>query len=71
VTRALVVEDSSFAAAPIVLTLRAMGYHVYRVASVDGAKLACRWPSFDLYVVDVEVQRDERGGSANGFEFVA
>jgi ActR/RegA family two-component response regulator len=67
---ALILEDSRLEATLVLHALRSIGYRVERQGGIKGAKSACHEHMFDLYIVDVNVQQDEHGGTASGLAFV-
>jgi CheY-like chemotaxis protein len=67
---ALILEDSRLEATLVLHALRSIGYRVEWQRGMVGAKSACHEHMFDLYIVDVNVQQDEHGGTASGLDFV-
>jgi ActR/RegA family two-component response regulator len=68
--RALLVEDSILFARAILRYLREIGYAVELYRGAIGARSACNGNTFDLYVIDVTIQDNEAGGTANGLDLV-
>jgi DNA-binding response OmpR family regulator len=67
---ALILEDSLLEATLLLTLLRANGYRVEWQRGIRGARGACYGHTFDAYVIDVNVQHDEHGGTASGIDFI-